>query len=184
MLKKRYIIITLGIVSVLLGSLLYSQLVLAGELTPSGKPSPVTYARSVRIEVLHWTDDIYLFADFTCSLPFSFNPEQPFQEVTDLWIAIIVESSMTTNWNHMFNITLNEEIELSSGLHLLPLHSFPLTVSLHVTDPTVLQTLHQGINTIEISDPYRQSLSNPSVMEPYAMFIREIAVFIEYEYQA
>lgn len=182
MIEKRYLIVlTVALVSVLLGSLLYSSLALAGK----PQPQPSICKDAIEITVLDWTDRYYQSGSSESSemgltwfrgptvvdLPFVFIPKEILLNVTRLWITLVVNSiygdgltNIKAKINNNFAVNFGsiwvDDIYLSSHTRYLE------------HDP-VLNAISSGINLLQLYD-----------LSDYDLLIYRITMFIEYKYQA
>lgn len=106
MIKKGYLVVmSLAVVSILLGSLLYNSVIFGGKPTPQ----PTAQKDSVEITLLSLTSYLGygIFIDYQrpATLPFAFDTKARFLNVTGLWITVVAYSSLN---DIRFNITLNE----------------------------------------------------------------------------
>ncbi len=174
MLKKRYIIIVLGIVSVLLGSLLYTNLALAGDITPSGKPQPAIYKDSVELTLFTSPEILgvwgLLATDYPMDFPFRFSPKQTFLHATNLFVLVIATHYIGNPTWISFDLTLNDESTLSTGSLHYPPYAKLKTVSTNML--SAVGTITEGINMLTLSNSTTD------------LAIFEVTIFIEYEYQA
>ena len=167
MIKKRYLVVlSLAILSVLLGSLLYTTLGLAGK----PEPQPSICKDSVRISLLSvgasgWESQGALIITGVHEFPFVFNPKEPFQNLTDLWFSFFYLTSRPTV---TIDISLNNVYITSKSLLET---TDPRPVSFQVTDTSLYYALTSGINVLTLTS-----------MD--AIYLQELTVFIEYEYQA
>jgi len=106
---------------------------------------------------------IVLTGDFL----FVFNPKETFLNITDLWIFMIY-STNDPNPTTM-NIALNG-VQVSSDI-FDNVHGYPTPHRIHLQDSNIYGALNVGINAMTLD-----------VL--VFMFVYEISVFIEYEYQA
>ena len=176
---KRYLVVALGVVSVLLGSLLYSSLVLAGDLSPSGKPqTPTVYKDSLRINILSVTSsgwegqgaflgpeeagEVTNQNDF----PFIFKPEETLQNITNLWYSFLYVGGPQT-----VEVALNGIYVTSHSLYG---SAKPVYVSFQVTDTNIYSVLESGINILVLTQVGYTS----------GLRLQDLILFIEYEYQA
>jgi len=173
--KKTYLmILSVAIVSMLLGSLLYANLVLAGK----PEPQPSIKKDSVKISILGWVTrqwtstqnyqrevGIMVSRDYPLDLLFMFTPEQSDFNVTDIYVVVYATGAID-----QFSLDINgagvNEPEIR-----LPVDT-PTTM-VFALNPTLVQ-INEGINFLSMSTP----------IGPNYLFIYEIEVFIEYEYQA
>jgi len=171
-LKKKYLaILSVAIVSVLLGSLLYTNLVSAG------KPEPLIYRDSVKISILGWVTrqwtssqnypkevGIIQVQDYPLNLLFIFTPEKSDFNVTDIYVLVYATGAVD-----QFSLNINGVGIFEPELRLTV--DLPCTRKFHL-DPNVVQ-INEGINSLSMSSVGVNYLS-----------IYEVEVFIEYEYQA
>lgn len=164
MTKKKYLIVlTLAIISALLGSLLYGNLALAG------KPQPSVYKDSVKIELKSSRISTETSPHINATLPFTFNPKGQSFNVTRMWISFIVAG----NFWHSIDFTLNGATTIT--LNYFVVH--PDAITSFETDPSFYGTIVEGINVFTVSEIYRDSAT------PTSELIYYLALFIEYEYQ-
>lgn len=184
MLKKRYIVIALGIISVLLGSLLYTSLVLAGDITPSGKPQPTTFKDCMEISLLNFPSatsfSVYLrqFGE-NVTMPFAFNPQENLLNVTDAWVSIIVRIGSASGYDVRFDFTVNG---VTAKTYAWYAGNSPSLVSMPLTRP-LCETITEGINTMSISGGEKW-IWETSSWDPVELLLYQVTIFIEYEYQA
>jgi len=171
-LKKRHVIMALGVVSVLLVSLF--TLALAGDITPSGKPQPqpAVYKNSLSISLLRvassgWGSQGVAFVQpvGVYEIPFAFNPTETLLNVTNLWVSYIYG----TYAPNTINIYLNDI--LAATHYYDNAKSIPFYTSSQVTETNIHNALNSGINVLSLE------VTN-------TLYLQELTIFIEYEYQA
>lgn len=200
MIKKRYLVVmSLAVVSALLGGLLYTAL----GSTSAGKPEPQPSIckDSVEIELLDWSmrDKYYPLGDdhleqgIVCVgppytiplvLPFAFNPREKFVNVTDFWFSFVMadESGYTGYIGKVFfNITINEDNTVSSESSINAGHIH--TISVHLNNPDILNTISPNINTLSLTHDHVEIYNIPQ-QNWRKMWVYRVTVLIEYEYQA
>ena len=181
--KKRYIIISLVIVSVLLGSILYSNLVLAGNMTPSGKPELQIYKDSAEMIVFdtrggdrNYGAHISLPYD-SPEFPFVFLPRKDFIQITDIWITLVVARIGGTPSNlYKLDVVLNDNVTITTGSKTFA--DYTLSVyTVHIQEHSVYTVIDEGINKLTLTNP----LVFTGIEWVYSpMIIFKATVFIEY----
>lgn len=166
-------ILSLAAVSVLVGSLLYMNLVLAGK----PEPQPSIIKDSVKIDVLGWVTRQYtgnqaypkeygiiVTWSYPADLAFIFQPHQSDFNVTSIYVVLYATDAADD-----FVLNINgagiTEIQLRLPINDVQAKRYQL-------DTSVVQ-INEGINLLSMS-----SSSGPTLS------VYEIEVFIEYEYQA
>lgn len=177
MIRKRYlIVVTVAIVSVLLGSLLYSNLALAGK----PEPQPSIYKDTAEITALDWIARYYNGEEYGIKIhvdsawwypmqkfPFIFDPKPELVNVTDLWISITGTSYAAYNdYEFRLYVVLND-VEVWQGMTRFDIPVAGIT-TVHIENPN----LNQGVNVIQLS------------VDDNVLTVHRITVFVEYEYQA
>jgi len=104
------------------------------------------------------------------TLPFTFSPRQQNFNVTRMWVSFIMHGADT--W-YSLNFTIN-------GRNTIYFKFFAMysSVTSFETNPSFYNEIVQGINVLTISELYRNFVT------PIKEYIADIALFIEYEYQA
>ncbi len=116
------------------------------------------------------------FYTFNITLPFAFKPKEMFLNVTDVWVTVIV--GVFEGMNFKIDVALNDGVAVTSPIHWCYTTSLNM-FSIHIQDPSVYNTIVEGINKLTIANPYRwQNGWVLSWMRAY-----EATIFIEYEYQ-
>lgn len=184
MLKKRYIITALGIVSVVLVSLF--NLALAGDITPSGKPQPTANKDYVEITPLDWTSvrtrngfeqGALLYEGRNVELIFVFSPKQDFLNATGMWMTFIARSDYPA-YPKIFDITLNDGMTITTPEKFYA-DSQVSAVSLEI-DSSIFNEMNEGTNKITLENArYVYDVG----VEVAQMEIFKLTLFIEYEYQ-
>lgn len=171
MIKKRYLIVlTAAIVSILLGSLLYSNLALAG------KPQPSLRKDAVEIDILGWITrqwgysgeskewGIYVRAGWDADLAFVFNVRQILSNITNIVVVTYATGAVND-----FTLSINGA-ETNVGDASFPVDL--LSTKLVQLNPDLIQ-INEGINSLRLSGSGSGWLS-----------VYKVTVFIEYQYQA
>lgn len=170
LIKKRYIVVALAASSVLLSSLLYTTLVLAG------KPQPLVCKDAAEIDVFGWAtrqytydsgypkeQGIYVHGDYPADLSFIFLPKQNLVNITEIVIVLYATGAID------LILTIN------GGNYNVGYISFVgpdhVSVKRIQLDPSPVQ-LNEGINLL--------SLSGSSGY----LSLFKLSLLIEYEYQA
>jgi len=184
LLKKRYILVVLGVVSVLLVSLF--SLALAGDVTPSGKPQPSNNKDCVEITALDWTSvsrsgfgrGAFLYEGREVELVFIFDPKQDFLNVTGMWMTFVAWSNYPA-YPKIFDITLNDGMTITTPEKFYA-EGQVSAASLEI-DSSVHHEVKEGVNEITLENPrYVYDLG----VEVAHMEIFRVTLFVEYEYQA
>lgn len=164
MLKRKYMILSaLAIMSVLAGSLFYNFITQAQKEKPLKK-----YKDSMRIDALSWREvGINFWGDGT--YPFVFSPKEEFLNVTETWISVVI--SVVGERSQTIYLYLNGYLVYS--WEFPPVERLKITFA--VTNSTVLQSIRPEVNILQ---------ERHSSVTAYEMFMHEITLFIDYEYQA
>jgi len=165
MIKKTYLmILSVAIVSVLLGSLFYN-------ITQAQKgKEPTIYKDSVKIELMSNRISTETSPHINATLPFTFNPKGQNFNVTRMWISFIIGG----NFWHIIDFTLNEAPTISLNYFVVGGN----TITSFETDASFYGTIVEGINILTVSEIYKDSVT------PISENIHYMTLFIEYEYQA
>ena len=163
-------ILSVAIVSLLFGSLLYNQLALAG------KPQPQTIKDTVEIDVFGWATrqhsqdpgyakewGIYVEDAYPAEMLFAFSPTNNPSNITKILVTVFA----TDGIDH-FTVNVNG-VDTDAGR--VQFHDQKICTSVITLDPTVVQ-INKGINSIRLSG--KQGW----------LSVYRLSVFIEYEYQA
>jgi len=164
LLKKRYIILVSGIVSVLLGSLLYTNLALAGK----PEPQPQVDKDTVKIDLKSCRISTETDPHINATLPFTFNPKGHNFNLTRMWISFITGG----NFWHSIDFNLNG----ATAITLNYFTAYPDTITSFETDVDFYGAIVEGINVLTASEIYRDP------MIPTTEYIFYMSLFIEYEY--
>ena len=188
MLKKRYLVIlSVAVISILLGSLFYINITLAPK-----RQEPTILKDSVEITVLDWVSRRYvatseefdygisLYDAIPLSLVFSFSPKQVFLNITDMYVSIVASTTQGQGRDHKLTVAVNGVATTTDGNPLS--HYYLSVLTQHMTNPQVYATIEEGINTLTLSNPFWWNLQ--PLWQPTMIFVYKVTVFIEYEYQA
>lgn len=166
MIKKRYLILSVAVISVILASLFYSNITQAEK---GKKPTEEQFKDSVSISLKSSRISTETSPHINATLPFTFNPKGQNFNVTRMWISFIISG----NFWHSIDFTLN-------GATTISLNYFVSsdTITSFETDASFYGTIVEGINVFTVSEIYRDSVT------PITEQISYMTLFIEYEYQA
>ena len=175
MIKKKYLmILSVAVASVLIGSLLYANLVLA--VKP--EPQPSINKDSVEITLLdgNIASGARMWWWRNITLPFVFTPKAISINITDAWITLMVQAERPAGDEMRFNITVNGVTTRSYVWY----SSNALThVSMRI-EKALYENITSGINLVSISNPEYWLID--SSWQPTNLFLYQANVFIEYEY--
>lgn len=172
MIKKRYLlIISVTLVSIIFGSLLYNS------IAQAGKPEPTLQKDAVEIDVLEWVTrqwesgsasgrewGIYVREGWSADFSFVFSPKQSIFNVTNAVIVVYATGNIQN-----FVLSINN-VDFTVGDVQFP-SDLPSTKLVQL-DTNLLQ-INEGINLLTLSGSGLSFLS-----------VYKISLFIEYEYQA
>ena len=108
-------------------------------------------------------------------LPFAFSPMQEFQRVTDLWVTLVITCAGYSGGYRAYVKLNGHTIYFSIDNYEGGETPSTRIASEHVTNPSILAAINQGLNLVEVRNPNGYN---------YRFFLDEVSVFIEYEYQA
>ena len=184
MIKKRYLmILSVAVVSVLLGSLFYNNITQA----QSGKFK--TYKDYAEIVVLEWSAifgvtpifsvnadqrdcGVSPTPDSPITLVYLFSPKETFQNVTDLWIVFTAQNMHPGAQYIPLDITINDGATVYTNEFYENVNFGLKVVSVHVTDASIYQTITSGVNKLVLTT------------SAIILTVFRVTVFIEYTYQA
>ncbi len=172
LIRRRYLMmLSVAVGAALLGSLLYHNTTQAQRLQ--------IYKDSVQIPLLRKTATISSLSSppqlpIDLVLPFTFSPKEQLSDISDAWITYSIGQFPEAHRWYTFNLTLNDQVVISANFYAMSSRNL---FSLH-SSSSFSDALTQGINVLELSEPYKEGET-----EVY-LEISYVDLFVEYEYQA
>ncbi len=196
MIRMRYLVILFfGMVSLLVGSLLYNSIALAERERESALHIDTTRESIVSIEHVYgptrdiylgglslwpsWASEVYGVDLATPTFVFRFNPKKTFVCITELWVSatVFVPALDLQLHNASFEITLNNVttvIETETEIRHYYLSAVPLDLS------DFSDRIGEGLNELRIG-AWGYDLLHPE--NRHVVRTCEITLFAEYQYQ-